>query len=203
MKFIRFLRRKIRKPNLLWLSLAVLTTILVVVGFGQPLNAQYTTVATSKNPWRLASFPVENSQYYSSPFGYRNNPVTGQRQFHNGLDIAAPMGSYVRSWWSGKVVELSDNTACGTMVQIQSGQWKHIYCHMMGRVENTPQGRYLLDQEGGIVLAMGQELPTSARIGRVGMTGRTTGPHLHWGLMYGNNYVDPSQVIQQMYTSSR
>ncbi|NEO61799.1 MAG: M23 family metallopeptidase, partial [Moorea sp. SIO4G2] len=37
------------------------------------------------------------------------------------------------------------------------------------------------------------------RIGRVGMTGRTTGPHLHWGLKYGKQYVDPAQVLRAMY----
>jgi murein DD-endopeptidase MepM/ murein hydrolase activator NlpD len=149
--------------------------------------------------WRQASFPVENFQSYTSPFGYRINPVTGQKQFHQGLDLAAPLGSYVRSWWSGEVSELSDHTACGTMIKIRSGKWTHVYCHLMGSVEHTNKGKVLLDRSGGIVLWQGQQVPAGSRIARVGMTGRTTGPHLHWGLMYGGNYVDPATVLRQMF----
>ena len=65
------------------------------------------SVATS---WAEASFPVENFQEYTDGFGYRINPVTGKKQFHAGLDIAAPLGSYVRAWWSGQIVRLSDNS---------------------------------------------------------------------------------------------
>ncbi|MGL5077250.1 MAG: M23 family metallopeptidase, partial [Waterburya sp.] len=42
--------------------------------------------------WNKGSFPVENFQSYTSGFGYRISPVTGERQFHNGLDLAAPRG---------------------------------------------------------------------------------------------------------------
>ena len=160
------------------------------------IQAQPLTVATA---WRQASFPVENFQSYTSGFGYRINPVTGQRQFHQGLDLAAPLGSYVRSWWTGQVVELSDHTACGTMIKIRSGQWTHVYCHLMGFVENTDKGKVLVDRSGGIVIWQGQTIPAGSRIARVGMTGRTTGPHLHWGLMYGGNYVDPATVLRQMF----
>lgn len=164
-----------------------------------PTSAQYAKTATGTSLWQSASFPVENFQAYTSGFGYRISPVTGQNQFHQGLDMAAPLGSYVRSWWTGTIVSLSDNTACGTMIKIQSGQWTHIYCHLIGSVQSTAQGRYLVDQEGGIVLVEGQAVPAGARIARVGMSGRTTGPHLHWGLMYGNELIDPALVLQQMY----
>jgi murein DD-endopeptidase MepM/ murein hydrolase activator NlpD len=98
-------------------------------------------------------------------------------------------------------VELSDNTACGTMIKIQSGDWQHVYCHLMGRVQSDRNTRYLVDREGGIVLQLGQEVPAGARIARVGMSGRTTGPHLHWGLKYANNYLDPALVLQAMFTT--
>jgi murein DD-endopeptidase MepM/ murein hydrolase activator NlpD len=162
--------------------------------------AQYQPAATSTtNPWQYASFPVENFQAYTSPYGYRTHPVTGKAQFHRGLDIAAPLGSYIRNWWTGTITELSDHTACGTMIQIQSGEWTHIYCHLMGSVEGNGNQTYLVDQSGGIMLQKGQEIPAGARIGRVGMTGRTTGPHLHWGLKHRGQYVDPALVLQEMY----
>lgn len=184
------------------LSLSILTLCIWLGGFKQeqllaktPPTGE-TQVATT---WQYASFPVENFQAYTSPFGYRIHPVTGTRQFHYGLDIAAPIGSYVRNWWAGQVVELSDHTACGTSVTIASGQWQHIYCHLTGHVETTPQGTYLLDRQGGIGLQLGQQVQSGQRIARVGMTGRTTGPHLHWGLKYAGEYVDPAEVLRQMY----
>ena len=82
---------------------------------------------------------------------------------------------------------------------IQSGQWEHVYCHMKGHVATQSGGRYLIDREGGIQLKEGQQVSAGTRIGRVGMTGRSTGPHLHWGLKYSNNYVDPALVLQAMY----
>lgn len=162
--------------------------------------SQNTGVGTLR--WSDASFPVENFQGYTSPFGYRRSP-TGEptTEFHNGLDFAAPQGSYIRNWWAGQVIEVSDHTACGTLVRIQSGAWEHVYCHMMGRVEQTPQGRAMVDRAGGILILEGQRVPTGARIGRVGMTGRTTGPHLHWTLRHRGQLVNPAVVLQAMYGS--
>jgi murein DD-endopeptidase MepM/ murein hydrolase activator NlpD len=150
--------------------------------------------------WQNASFPVENFQAYTSAFGYRDAPLSGATQFHRGLDMAAPEGSYIRNWWAGKVVEVSDNTACGTSVIVESGQWEHIYCHMQGQVERDASGRlFLIDRGGGVQIWEGQTVPAGSRIGRVGMTGRTTGPHLHWGLKYAGQWVDPALVLRAMY----
>lgn len=71
---------------------------------------------------------------------------------------------------------------------------------MKGRVEKQGDNRYLIDREGGIQIWEGQQVSAGTRIGRVGMTGRTTGPHLHWGLKYANSYVDPALVLRAMYT---
>lgn len=153
--------------------------------------------------WMTASFPVENFQAYTSPFGYRQDPYNGNQRFHYGLDMAAPSGSYIRNWWAGKVVEVSDDSACGTSVVVESGDWLHIYCHMQGHVVDDGQNRFMVDREGGLEIREGQELPSGARIGRVGMSGRTTGPHLHWGMKYRENWVDPALVLRAMYDSQR
>ena len=152
--------------------------------------------------WANASFPVEQFQAYTSPFGYRSSPTGGYRQeFHYGLDIAAPRQSYIRNWWAGTVIELSDGGSCGTSVVIQSGEWTHMYCHMQGHVEINGGVPSLIDRDGGIQLWEGQQIIAGDRIGRVGMTGRTTGPHLHWGLKYQGNWVDPAWVLQAMAAS--
>lgn len=152
--------------------------------------------------WSSASFPVEQFQAYTSPFGYRSSPTGGYRQeFHYGLDIAAPQKSYIRNWWAGTVIEVSDGGSCGTSIVIQSGEWTHMYCHMQGHVEISQGVPSLIDRDGGLQLWEGQQIVAGDRIGRVGMTGRTTGPHLHWGLKYQGNWVDPAWVLQAMAAS--
>jgi murein DD-endopeptidase MepM/ murein hydrolase activator NlpD len=172
----------------------------------QPIaqNIAAIQLAAVSSEWSGASFPVEDFQEYTSPFGYRLSPYGGYTQeFHYGLDMAAPEGSYIRNWWAGKVVEVTDNSNCGTSVVLESGPWTHIYCHMQGHVEQTAGGLAMVDREGGLQIALGQEMPAGARIGRVGMTGRTTGPHLHWGLKYDSNWVDPALVLRAMYSSQQ
>jgi murein DD-endopeptidase MepM/ murein hydrolase activator NlpD len=154
--------------------------------------------------WYGASFPVEGFQEYTSPFGYRYSPFGGySEEFHYGLDFSAPEGSYIRNWWAGKVVEVSDNSSCGTSVVVESGDWVHIYCHMQGHVESGANGTYMIDREGGVQIMQGQAIAAGTRIGRVGMTGRTTGPHLHWGLKYREQWVDPGLVLRAMYSNQQ
>ena len=123
---------------------------------------QSSTLASESQPnaiasnWQYASFPVENFQTYTSSFGYRRSPLTGKNQFHNGLDLAAPIGSYIRNWWTGRIVKLSDNTACGTAIEIKSGLWTHFYCHLSGYVETDDNGIYVIDRKGAIKLKQGQ-----------------------------------------------
>ncbi len=170
-------------------------TILILV-----VSQTWVSATASSNIWQNASFPVENFQAYTSAFGYRTSPYGGASQFHRGLDMAAPQGSYIRNWWAGKVVEVSDDSACGTSVVIESGQWEHIYCHMQGHVERDGSGRLaMVDRGGNVKIQEGQILTAGSRIGRIGMTGRTTGPHLHWGLKYSGKWVDPALVLREMY----
>jgi murein DD-endopeptidase MepM/ murein hydrolase activator NlpD len=185
--------------NLLLVALSLIS-VPTLVWQQQTVKALEVEKVATSNSWGSASFPVENFQAYTSTFGYRRSATGGQGwEFHRGLDLAAPQGSYIRSWWTGKVVEVSDKSGCGTHIVIQSGEWEHIYCHMKGHVETQGSNRYLIDREGGVQIWEGQQLSSGTRIGRVGMTGRTTGPHLHWGLKYANNYVDPALVLRAMY----
>jgi murein DD-endopeptidase MepM/ murein hydrolase activator NlpD len=183
-----------------------LTTFITL--FPQPAAVQAQTdksksrqIATANIGWQAASFPVENFQAYTSPFGYRQSATGGTNwEFHSGLDIAAPNGSYIRNWWGGTVIKVSDQGACGTHIVIQSGQWQHTYCHMQGNAGTNAGRRYLIDRQGGILVWEGQQIPAGERIGRVGTTGRSTGPHLHWGLKYAGNYVDPAMVLRAMFS---
>ena len=198
-------RPKSKRAKRRLLLLAVLSLISVITLGGlykdQVRASEVRAIqVASINSWQGGSFPVENFQAYTSGFGYRRSATGGLGwELHRGLDIAAPEGSYIRSWWTGQVIELSDHTACGTSIKIQSGEWTHVYCHMKGHVETAEGRRYLIDRSGGLQIWEGQQVPSGARIGRVGMTGRTTGPHLHWGMKYANQYVDPALVLRAMY----
>lgn len=192
------LKKGLRHQNKNLLLLGFIALGITTLGIKQELvKAQATKVTNPQiayiNNWQNASFPVENFQGYTSPFGPRG------RGFHYGLDLAAPQGSYIRSWWTGKVVEVWEDGRCGTGIVIQSGSWEHVYCHVQGRVETNGGRRYLVDRRGGIMLPQGQVLPAGSRIARVGMTGRTSGPHLHWGLKYGGRWVDPALILREMY----
>ncbi len=195
------------------LVLIMVATLSIILGLGthklgkvqasntiETLNSIEPTEIAS-NVWTNGSFPVENFQSYTSPFGYRRSPIDGEVQFHNGLDMAAPLGSYVRSWWTGKISKVANDSRCGTHVTIKSGEWEHSYCHLKGHIERSDKGTFMIDPEGGIKLWQGQEVPVGARIGRVGMTGRTTGPHLHWVLRHKGSYVDPASVLKAMFKS--
>ncbi|MDX2232618.1 MAG: M23 family metallopeptidase [Leptolyngbyaceae cyanobacterium bins.349] len=198
-----------QQHRLTWVSSGMVAAIALLT-VGVQLSERRSADAVEANlpiamgTWQGSSFPVENFQTYTSPFGLRRSPDGSYGQeYHRGLDMAAPEGSYIRNWWTGKVVEVSDDSACGTSVVIQSGQWEHIYCHMKGHVEKSGGGRYMSDRDGGLQIWEGQTIPAGSRIGRVGMTGRTTGPHLHWGLKYAGQWVDPALVLRAMYAEQR
>ncbi len=151
-----------------------------------------------QNVWRNGSFPVENFQRYSSAFGYRKSATGGfSREWHNGLDFAAPKGSYIRSWWTGRVTKVTSIGSCGTAVWIQSGEWTHVYCHLQGYA-TASGGRRIIDRGSGVEIREGQTVRAGQRLGRVGLTGRTTGAHLHWTLKYKGKSVDPAIVLRAM-----
>jgi murein DD-endopeptidase MepM/ murein hydrolase activator NlpD len=187
------------------LGLTIVSAMALLPDFNDVKAVEFNSnqLATTGN-WSSASFPVENFQAYTSPFGYRQSATGGANwEFHSGLDIAAPQGSYIRNWWTGKVIKVGDRGACGTQIVMQSGQWQHTYCHMLGQVETINGRRHLVDRDGGIQIPEGENIPTGYRIGRVGMTGRTTGPHLHWGLKFSNKHVDPAAILREMFSQQQ
>ena len=147
-----------------------------------------------QNPWRLGVFPVTVFSGYTSSFGGRTGPW-GAIEPHYGLDIAAPLGSPIRNWWGGTVKEVIHDGRCGVGLVIQSGPYEHIYCHLLG---SGADGVY---RSGGLQLRPGQRVRTGQLIARVGMSGRTTGPHLHWGMRYGGQWLDPALILRAMARS--
>lgn len=148
------------------------------------------------DPWGRGQFPVPVFLGYTSHYGVRSGP-SGAPELHQGLDIAAPFGSPVRSWWGGRVAQVIDDQRCGLGVVVRSGAWEHLYCHLAGAVH---QGVYRTE---GVQLAAGASVRPGQVIGRVGVSGRSTGPHLHWALRYGDRWLDPALILRAMAEARR
>jgi murein DD-endopeptidase MepM/ murein hydrolase activator NlpD len=150
--------------------------------------------APSSGRWRLGVFPVASFVRFSSHYGSRIGPG-GSVEPHHGLDIAAPLGSAIHSWWGGVVQEVISDGACGVGLVIRSGDYEHVYCHLAGAAWG---GTY---RSGPVSLRQGQAVATGQLIGHVGLSGRTTGPHLHWGVRYRGQWLDPARVLRAMVAS--
>jgi murein DD-endopeptidase MepM/ murein hydrolase activator NlpD len=150
--------------------------------------------ARAGGAWHSGVFPVSQFLSYSSHYGSRPGPG-GSAGWHHGLDIAAPLGASIRNWWTGVVQDLIDDDGCGVGLVIRSGPYEHIYCHLDGRIEAGGL------RSGPVRLVRGQWLRAGQPIGQVGMSGRTTGPHLHWGLRYRGSWLDPARILRAMAES--
>jgi len=99
----------------------------------------------------------------TSWFGWRKDPFTGRRSFHNAIDIAAPYGTPIGAAMEGRVIETGYSPILGKYVMMShSGGWKTVYGHM-----------------SEVIAKEGQYIAQGERIGRIGTTGYSTGPHVH------------------------
>ena len=143
------------------------------------------------NPWSYAVFPVPHFSGYTSHFGPRTAGSSVSRD-HTGLDIAAPMGSPVLSWWGGRIASLINDQSCGIGVVIVSGVYTHLYCHLQGTIHSD------LLRSGPAMLRKGDRVYAGQIIGQIGVSGRSTGPHLHWGVKLRQRWLDPVVVLREM-----
>ena len=115
----------------------------------------------------------------SSPFGLRRFFNGQERNPHSGLDFAVPAGTPIKAPAAGVVVLVGDYFFNGKTVFLDHGQgFISMFCHM-----------------SAISVKVGDEVPRGGVVGKVGATGRATGPHLHWNVSLNDARIDPAIFI--------
>lgn len=130
-----------------------------------------------KARYMSVSYPLSNIKINSS-YGYRKDPFSGKRKFHNGLDLHA-RSSRVLAMLAGEVVKVGQDRVSGKYVTLKHGSFTVSYCHL---------SRTFAYQ--------GQTVKAGDTIGITGSTGCSTGEHLHITCKLHGNSIDPIIVLK-------
>lgn len=125
----------------------------------------------------LSGIPIDEG-WFSSSFGWRTDPFSGNRAWHPGIDYAGRHGSPVYSIGAGVVVTSEKRGGYGKMIEIEHGGLKTRYAHNSENLVSV-----------GDIVTKGQE------IAKMGTTGRSTGPHVHLEVLIDNKQVNPMKHI--------
>jgi murein DD-endopeptidase MepM/ murein hydrolase activator NlpD len=137
------------------------------------------TLDSAKKKLIPTMLPVEGG-WYSSNYGWRIDPFTGQRAFHEGIDVMAEHGTMIRAAAGGVVVYSEFHPQYGNMIEIDHGNdLVSRYAHASKRTVKV----------GDVVLR-------GAKIGEVGRTGRATGTHLHFEVRQRGAPANPAQFLR-------
>lgn len=123
--------------------------------------------------------PIKNKYRLSSKFGWRMHPIHHRRIHHDGVDMACPRGTPVRIPADGKVIKAGYNGGYGKYILVQHAKgYKTAYAHL-----------------SYINVRKGQKIKKNSIIGKVGSTGGSTGPHLHYEVIRNNRNVNPMKYF--------
>lgn len=120
-------------------------------------------------------------EYISSGFGYRSDPINGHAAFHAGMDFKGPIGAPIYAAAKGTVAFAGRKQGYGNCVEIDHG--------------NGLTTRYAHMSRFGVV--PGQPVEAGEKIGAIGNTGRSTGPHLHFEVRVGERAVNPRPFLEK------
>ena len=128
----------------------------------------------------MFTWPCPNYTRISDNYGMRMHPTLGIEKMHNGIDLAAPSGSAILAAYNGTVAAADYNSTMGNYIMISHGNGLYtIYMHC-----------------SALYVSKGQDVTAGTKIGAVGSTGRSTGPHLHFGVRLNGNYVSPWNYLK-------
>lgn len=126
----------------------------------------------------LFAFPVARGTL-SSFYGTRTDPFSGYQRFHNGVDIAAAVGTDVVAAQDGSVMETGTDDSLGSyVVLLHANGYRTVYGHL-----------------SAVSVKTGERVSKGLPIGKVGLTGRTTGPHLHFEIRENGGSLDPMTLM--------
>lgn len=129
----------------------------------------------------LFTWPLKGSWRLTSNYGRRADPFTGVTSFHTGIDMAMPSGTPVYSSMSGKIESVGYTNIFGNYVIIKHvNGYQTLYAHLTKSLVKS-----------------GQNVAQGAKIGLVGSTGYSTGPHLHFTVFKNGKLVDPMTVLKR------
>lgn len=125
-------------------------------------------------------FPVPRQSEITSPFGVRADPFLHGLALHSGIDFRGNPGDVVRATAAGRITNADYQGGYGLMVEINHGKGLITrYGHM-----------------SAIEVSLGQEVQPGEVVGRIGTTGRSTGPHLHYEVRVAGEAVDPKRYLR-------
>lgn len=128
----------------------------------------------------MFAWPCPGYKRISDEYGNRMHPILGVEKFHNGLDMAAPSGTSILAAYDGDVVAADYSGSMGNYIMIDHGSGLYtIYMHC-----------------SALYVSKGQTVYKGQNIAAVGSTGRSTGPHLHFGVRLNGNYVSPWNYLK-------
>ena len=113
----------------------------------------------------------------NSPYGYRKDPFTGKRKFHNGVDLHA-RGDEALAMMEGTVLMVGQDRISGKYVVLRHGEFTVSYCHL-----------------SRILVSKGETVRPRDAVGITGSTGRSTGEHLHLTCRRNGQNVDPAEIF--------
>lgn len=124
--------------------------------------------------------PLKGRMRISSPFGTRRDPFVQTSAFHSGMDFPKPMGTPVMAAGDGTIAFAGRQSGYGNLIEI--------------RHANGLSTRY--GHLSAILVRNGQTVASGEVIGKVGSTGRSTGPHLHFEVRRGNGPINPNEFLR-------
>ncbi len=128
-----------------------------------------------------SGFPVTDVKSKSSGFGYRIHPIDKVRRFHHGLDFRGKIGTPVFSTADGVVEYAGYNKGSGfgnMVIVTHANGFRTLYAHL-----------------NKVLVTRGQVVTKGMKVGELGNTGRSTGPHLHYEIIFLGRKLDPKPFV--------